>query len=52
LRQLARQWFEEVRSLVLTEPGFSLQDFAPKQVPAEGESELAEVEQPGELVEA
>jgi hypothetical protein len=52
VKQLARQWFEEVKSLVLTEPGFSLQDVMPKQVPAEGESELAEVEQPGELVEA
>jgi hypothetical protein len=51
-RQLARQWFEEVRSLVLSEPRFSLQNSMPKQEPAESESEPAKVEQPGELVEA
>jgi hypothetical protein len=39
-RQLARQWFEEVKSLVLTERGFSLQDFSPKQVAVEIPSEI------------
>jgi hypothetical protein len=52
VRQLARQWFEEISLLVTTEPGFSLEDFAPKQVAAEFESQPDEAEQPGELVEA
>jgi hypothetical protein len=51
-RQLARQWFEECKVLVHSEPGFNLQDFTPKQVAAEDEIQPAEIEQPGELVEA
>jgi hypothetical protein len=51
-RQLARAWFEEVQSVVLNEPGFSLRDYSPKQVAAEIESQPIAAEQPGELVEA